>query len=59
MKNWTQVLAERNNGQRPGFAVPADLDKRNKTDVAEEAERRGIDPADKTADELRAAVRGA
>lgn len=59
MKNWTTVLAERNAGLRPGFNLPGDLDKLQKADVAEEAEYRGIDPADKTKDQLVDELRGA
>lgn len=59
MKNWTQVLAERNSGRRPGFGLPTNLDKLTVSELRAEADERGIDEDVTKKDDLVKALRGA
>lgn len=59
MQNWTDTLGRRHLGQAPGFGVPRDLADRNRAQLDEEAENRGLDPADlETKADVVAAIEG-
>lgn len=59
MQNWTDTLGRRSMGQAPGFGVPRDLADLDRSELDEEAERRGLDPAElKTKADVVAAIEG-